>query len=150
VEYDTLLKIAADSNREFYWIFRSSLEDYAESNRIWQRWLNYTLLWWHRKLLRYRSAWRNTFAVHDALSRRSYSQKEFADAVGLEKREAELAEADSQRRQDALDEFAKEHPGVHSAAQLRVRLDYLKLWNLLIEELRRVPVASERISPDVS
>lgn len=150
VEYDTLLKIAANREQEFYWIFRSSFEDYAESNRIWHRWLNYTLLWWHRKLLRYRSAWLNSFEVHDALSRRSYSKEEFADAEALERRDAELFEADSQKRQEALDTFAKQYPGVHSTAQLRVRLEYLKLWDLLIEELRRVPVASERISPDAS
>ena len=150
VEYDTLLKIAADPDQKFYWIFRSSLEDYAETNRIWHRWLNHTLLWWHRKRLRYGSAWRNTFEVHDALSRRSFTIEEFANEKRLNELEAELAEAkvDSRTRQKTLDEFAKKHPGVYSIVQLRVRLEYINRWKLLIDELQRVPAAGERTGSD--
>ncbi len=148
LEYDTLLKIAADPNQKFYWIFRSSLEDYAETNRVWHHWLNHTLLWWHRKRLRYGSAWRNTFEVHDALSGKSFSIEEFANEKRLNELEAELVEADSQTRQKTLNEFAKTHPGVYSIVQLRVRLEYLERWRLLMDELQRVPAATERSGSD--
>jgi KaiC/GvpD/RAD55 family RecA-like ATPase len=150
LEYDTLLKIAANREQEFHWIFRSSMEDYAESNRIWHRWLNYTLLWWHRKLLRYRSSWRNTFEVHDALSRRSYTQREFADQDALNAVQEKLGRAVPDARPAILDKFLKKYPAAYSLAQLRVRLDYLKLWKFLIDELRRVPTAAEQIKSGIS
>jgi hypothetical protein len=143
VEYDTLLKIAAKRDKTFYWLFRSSIEDYAESNRIWYRWLNYTLLWWHRKLLRYRSNWRNSFEVHDALSKRLYTHREFTNEGALNAVQQTLERAAPGARPAILDKFLKKYPAAYSLAQLRVRLDYLKLWNYLIEELRRVPTASE-------
>ena len=146
VEYDTLLKTAANPKQEFYWIFRSSLEDYADSNRIWHRWLNYTLLWWHRKLLRYRSAWQNTFEVHDALSERSLSENEFANPDALYDIEKRL----DKMKPEEIKTFVEDYPGARSLAQLRVRVDYLNLWRMLKEELQRVPVASERVNSDIS
>ena len=147
VEYDTLLKIADNREQAFYWLFRSSIEDYAESNRIWHRWLNYILLWWHRKLLRYRSSWRDSFEVHDALSKTSYTQREFADEHALKAIEEEKDKAGPEWRPAILDEFLKKYPAAYSPAQLRLRLDYLKQLEFLIEELRRVPIASERMNP---
>ncbi len=139
LEYDTLLKIAADPRQKFYWIFRSSLEDYAETNRIWHRWLNYTLLWWHRKLLRYRSAWRDTFEVYDKLQAKS-----FAQVSELQTIEETLESVEPSKRQETLDKVLSEYPDTNSLAQLRVRAEYLKLWELLLEELERVPISSER------
>src|SRR5688500_2700160 len=66
LDYVTVLKISADDKLKFFRLLRSSLEGFAQCNRIWHRWLNRTLLWWHRKLLRHGSGWINTFDVCDA------------------------------------------------------------------------------------
>lgn len=141
VEYGTLLRIGAGSEYgtkdNFYWLWRSSLDDYANCNRIWHTWLNRTMLWWNRKLLRYRSRWRNSFEVYDSLT--NYppaTEGDFAPADMAElqevRKQVKLALTVEDKRK-ALTKYA----GAHSVAQLKVRMGFLELWNVLREELKQ-------------
>ncbi len=174
VKYGTFLKVGAnnaDCNEEFYWLWRSSLDDYAHCNRIWHKWLNRMLLSWHRDLLRYRSVWRNSFVVYDELTnyppctieRFAPTQAEL-DSI---EEELNIIEAQLNRippgrvaeHKKKADEYEKKlnsflakfdsapQPGIHrrvrSLAQLRVRADFRKLWEVLKEELKQASKANQ-------
>jgi KaiC/GvpD/RAD55 family RecA-like ATPase len=143
LEYEAFLKIAANKDQKFYWLWRSSLEDYAPCNRIWHRWLNRTLLWWHRKLLRYRSAWRNSFHLHDTLTKLSpLPVAQFApDAESLRVVQEKIRRAQSPNGRQRIEaKFVKGYPEASSLAQLKIRLEFLELLTSLKEELQEVPV----------
>lgn len=145
LEYGALLQIGAGAEygdkENFYWLWRSSLDDYANCNRIWHRWLNRTLFWWHRKLLRYRSRWRNSFEVYDTLNNDPpQGQEEFAPTNRAELKQVikEVREArTAKKKQLPLDVYK----AAYSVAQLKVRMGFLDLKNALIEELKQ---ASDR------
>lgn len=71
VEYDVLKRIGAytsSTNEEFYWLWRSGIFAYNRHSRIWHKWLNRALLWWHSRRQRYGSDWKNGFDVYDLLT----------------------------------------------------------------------------------
>ncbi len=137
VEYETFLKIAAQRDkRDFYWLWRSGLDDYAHCNRIWHRWLNRTLLWWYRNLLRYRSVWRNSFEVYDVLTNEPPQLADFApkDDSELESIRAKVRRAKTSKgKQKPL----KKYTAAHSIAQLKVRMGFMDLRKELIGELKQ-------------
>jgi hypothetical protein len=141
IEYDTFLKIAPNSGEDFYWFWRSGLEDYAPYNRVWLRWLNRTLLWWHRKLLRYRWTWMNSFVLHDALTNKPPTmESDFAPTrqelieIQLRLNSVESSEAKTARRL----EFFRKYPETRSLAQLNIRVEFLELLSALKQELRQI------------
>jgi KaiC/GvpD/RAD55 family RecA-like ATPase len=132
LEYKTFLKIAANAagDHEFFWLWRSSLNGYAQCNRIWHRWLNRTLLWWHRKLLRYRSAWINSFNVCDVfLNEPELSREKFAPT---------REQLDKMRAVGGESKELGQYLAAHSSAQLSIRVEFLELLNGLKEELQQV------------
>lgn len=133
VEYDTFLKIKAqnvgDDKDDFYWLWRSSLDDYAHCNRIWHKWLNRTLLWWYRKLLRYKSVWVNSFEVYDSLTiDPPVDHDEFAPDLSIIWR---MKQKDLEKRYK-----------VKSRAQLIVRRNFWDLVEVLKEELKQASEAN--------
>ncbi len=140
IEYDMFLKIAADRSKNFYWFWRSGLEDYSSYNRVWHRWLNRMLLWWHRKLLRYRWAWRNSFQLHDVLTNHPpQNETDFAPTREQLEEYQELKNAGSSDEKRKLQkEFFGRYPETHSIAQLMIRVEFLELLEVLKEELQQV------------
>ena len=70
VEYEDLRKLGARANRkdeEFYWLWRSGISAYNRHSRIWHKWLNRSLLWWHSWRQLYGSNWTSGFEVYDKL-----------------------------------------------------------------------------------
>lgn len=77
--YKGLLRIAADgtlpeaappgSREHFYWLWRSNLYGYHSDTRIWHRWLNQMIVWWHSLRLRYASGWTNSFEIYARLEK---------------------------------------------------------------------------------
>jgi KaiC/GvpD/RAD55 family RecA-like ATPase len=110
----------------FHWLWRSSLDDYAHCNRIWHKWLNRTLLSWYRNLLRYKSVWRSSFLVYDELTEQRPSLDTFAPT------NTQMDEI----RQMSPDQLWKKYK-VQSVAQLQVRRDFRRLWEVLIKELKQ-------------
>jgi len=135
--YETFLKIAAGGPRgradNFYWLWRSSLDNYAEGDRIWNRWLHRTLLWWHRKLLRYKSVWINSFEVYDGLTGNPPQNiEDFAPAYSeLQGIVEKYKEANPEDKQRILGVYSE----VHTLAQLKVRSGFRELLRVLQEEL---------------
>ena len=147
LEYDTFLKITAKNDDEFYWLWRSSLQDYAQCNRIWHRWLNRTLLWWHRKLLRYRSAWVNSFKVCDSFMKGVTTSRE-GFAPDREKLRAHFnmikhIESDEKKKEEQR-KFLDNYPQTHSIAQLNVRIEFLESLDKLKSELKASAMKSEK------
>lgn len=71
VEYEELRRIGAakdSAGEEFYWLWRSGIASYNRHSRIWHKWLNRTLLWWHSWHQRYGSNWTGGFKVYDNLN----------------------------------------------------------------------------------
>jgi KaiC/GvpD/RAD55 family RecA-like ATPase len=92
IEYDTLRKIGAQKDdQEFFWLWRSGIGAYNRHSRIWHKWLNRALLWWHSKRQRHGSNWTNGFEAYDLLTTiefgpekvRAESVKKFDD-LGLD------------------------------------------------------------------
>jgi len=153
VEYETFLKIEAKNEGSgedsFYWLWRSSLDDYVHCNRIWHRWLNRMLLSWSRNLLHYKSVWRNSFEVYDELT--------INPPDGLEKFAPTNEELDSILKSLAL--LKKQPPPgdkeeihnplkeykVQSLAQLRVRMSFRALWEVLKKELKQASEATRNV-----
>jgi len=148
VDYQTFLNIAApnrlpaktvDAHADnFYWFWRSGLSDYAHCNRIWHKWLNRTILWWHRKLLRYKSVWVNSFEVYDNLTNDPpESRKHFAPSPSeLENIQSEIRGAAVGERAGILDRHLKTFQVEH-LAQLKVRSGFAELCDVLKEELKQ-------------
>ncbi len=128
VSYKALLKIGAvsqDTMDPFFWLWRSSIRDYSQFNRIWNQWLSRVLLWWHRKLLRYKSVWVNSFDVYDNLTKlQSKNNHILLPERKFTASEAEItvARTDAKKRKQLEDEYR-----VKSLAQLEIRRDYLNL-----------------------
>ena len=135
LEYDTFLKIAANAasdSDDFFWLWRSSLEGYAQCNRIWHRWLNRTLLWWHRKLLRYRSNWINSFHVCDVfLNEGVIPREKFAPL---------REELDKMKENGTEAAEVPKYLAANSFAQLSIRVEFLELLEGLKKELQQVSV----------
>jgi len=138
LEYDVFLKIAANDDGKFFWLWRSSLNGYAECNRIWHRWLNRTLLWWHRTLLRYRSAWVNSFDVCDALLS---STKPFAPSrEELSDHHDRVKRAKAPDKEKLREDFLAKYVEAQAIAQLRIRVEFEELLTGLKSELRQVSI----------
>ena len=138
LEYEVFLKIAANDDGKFFWLWRSSLDGYAQCNRIWHRWLNRTLLWWHRTLLRYRSAWVNSFDVCDALLT---STKPFAPTrKALTEHHLEVKQAKAADKEKLREEFLAKYVEAKAIAQLRIRVEFDELLTGLKSELRQVSI----------
>jgi len=145
LEYNTFLKITAAEDQEFFWLWRSSIQGYAQCNRIWHRWLNRTLLWWHRKLLRYRSAWVNSFRVCDSFANGGAIPREkFAPTRQELRQHYEITKAteSSEQRKKLQSTFLDEYPETHSIAQLNIRVEFLESLEGLRSELQQVSVKS--------
>ena len=128
IPYGTLLKLKAQGeSNEFFWLWRSSLNDYAHWNRIWHKWLYRAILWWHRKLLRYKSVWISSFEVYDELTKNPPTRKKFApvDFESLERIRT------APKREESLEAYT----AAKSFTQLKVRFDFLKLLDILSQEL---------------
>jgi len=139
LEYEVFLKIAANDDGKFFWLWRSSLDGYAQCNRIWHRWLNRTLLWWHRTLLRYRSAWVNSFAVCDALltSTKPFAPtREELSKHHVEVKDLKAADAKDKRRREFLEKYVE----AKAIAQLRIRVEFNELLTGLKSELQQVSI----------
>ncbi|HJR07105.1 MAG TPA: ATPase domain-containing protein [Pyrinomonadaceae bacterium] len=76
VTYEELLKIAGRTkpaeddetpDKEFYWLWRSSLYGYARCSRVWQKWLTRMALWWQTIHARHKSNWAPGFELYDAI-----------------------------------------------------------------------------------
>lgn len=141
LDYDTFLRITADDELRFFWLWRSSLEGYAECNRIWHRWLNRTLLWWRRKLLRHGSGWINSFDVCDAILN---TTKLFAPTrEELQRHRQEVREAQSRNERKKLQQrFLKKYTMAEVIAQLDIRVEFQELLTGVKEELRQVSIES--------
>lgn len=77
VEYEELRRIGASrdsAGEEFYWLWRSGIASYNRHSRIWHKWLNRTLLWWHSWQQRYGSNWTGGFRVYDELNEIEFNQ----------------------------------------------------------------------------
>lgn len=149
LEYDTFLKIAADEQQEFFWLWRSSLDGYAQCNRIWHRWLNRTLLWWHRKLLRYRSAWVNSFKVCDSfMNALDIPREKFAPSREKVREHYEHIKAakSAEKKKKLQRDFLSEYPQTHSIAQLNIRVEFLESLDGLRSELEEVSAKAEGAS----
>jgi len=144
VDYETFLRIAAprelaadastiDGGAEFHWLWRSSLNDYAECNRIWHTWLNRTVLWWNRKLLRYKSVWVNSFRIYDQLERLEPDKFAPEEPDAMQQLQQRFRQAPGDDKKKVLDEYT----GVFEFPQLKVRHEFLQLKNILIKELEQ-------------
>jgi KaiC/GvpD/RAD55 family RecA-like ATPase len=157
VEYETFLNIGvkdedknANSDKDgFYWLWRSSLNDYAHCNRIWHKWLNRMLLSWYRDLLRYRSVWRNSFKVYDDLTSdppetaEKFAPKDSDLNSKLEKLE-KIKDSAPKKYKKEMDAYYKKFK-VESVAQLKVRGNFRKLWEVLIKELEQASEADGKV-----
>lgn len=48
IEYDDLRRIGAQTDEpDFMWLWRSGIGAYNRHSRIWHKWLNRALIWWH-------------------------------------------------------------------------------------------------------
>jgi KaiC/GvpD/RAD55 family RecA-like ATPase len=93
IEYDDLRRIGAQGNdSDFFWLWRSGIGAYNRHSRIWQKWLNRTLLWWHSWHQLHNSNWTNGFVAYDLVDDiefspdpkvRDDSKKKF-DELGLD------------------------------------------------------------------
>jgi KaiC/GvpD/RAD55 family RecA-like ATPase len=63
--YKEFLNIAARD--DFYWLWRSNLRGYHSDIRIWHRWLNQMVVWWHSLRLKYASSWTSCFEIYAGL-----------------------------------------------------------------------------------
>jgi len=141
LDYDTFLKISADDKRKFFWLWRSSLEGYAQCNRIWHRWLNRTLLWWHRKLLRHGSGWINTFDVCDAFL--NTTQLFAPTREELEMHQKKLKEMQNREEKKKLQQsFLEKYTMAEVTPQLEIRVEFNELLKGVKEELRQVSTES--------
>lgn len=142
LDYDTFLKITADDNQKFYWLWRSRLQGYAQCNRIWHRWLNRTLLWWHRKLLRYGSGWINSFDVCDAFLNAT-SEKFAPTRDKLDEYRQQLGNAQSTGEKKKIEaDFLNEYTKAEVIAQILIRVEFQELLNGVKEELQQVSIKS--------
>lgn len=144
IDYGTLLKIGAGTEGgqadDFFWLWRSSLDDYSHCNRIWHKWLNRVLLSWYRNLLRYKSVWINSFSIYDKLTETSPQDlKKFAPTS--EELEADLKSFRikfPKSYDKKLETYLGKFDGKpETVAQLRVRGDFKRLLEVLIEELKQ-------------
>lgn len=149
VAYDSLLTIGArgdpayqrkvgSPDDDFFWLWRSSLSDYAHCSRIWHKWLNRTLLWWNSKLLRYKSVWRNSFEVYDALTVKApLNPADLApNSQEIQEIEEKVRAASPAQKQKVIDYHVEKYD-VRSLAQLKVRSGFLELWEVLKQELKQ-------------
>ena len=114
IEYDFLRKIGANPNEEFYWLWRSRIWAYNRHSRIWQKWLNRALLWWHSWRQRYESDWKSGFAVYTLLDRIEFPRN-------------------LDDRSEALEEFAE--------LNLNSWHRFHELRDILVAELQQVSIA---------
>lgn len=61
-------------NKDFYWLWRSGLQDYDGHSRPWRKWLNRIFLWTHHYHRQHSSGWIGGFKPYDQLQRGDYSQ----------------------------------------------------------------------------
>ncbi len=54
--------------KPFYWLWRSGLHKYYRHAKIWQEWLNQTLVWWDRQRYLERDYWMNGFKRYDLIT----------------------------------------------------------------------------------
>ena len=74
IEYDALRRIGAQKGEPgFFWLWRSGIGAYNRHSRIWHKWLNRALLWWHSWHQLHNSNWTNGFAVYDLLHKIEFS-----------------------------------------------------------------------------
>lgn len=102
VEYENLKSIGENENENFFWLWRSNLNEYHRHSRTWHKWLNRVLHWWFEKKLRYESSWDPGFRTYDLISnglttRRGESelQKEFFELCEILKDELTNASSKS-------------------------------------------------------
>jgi hypothetical protein len=78
VSYEEFLSIAGrtkpskddeEPDKEFYWLWRSSLYGYARCSRVWQKWLNRMALWWQTIHARHKSVWAPGFDLYDRINK---------------------------------------------------------------------------------
>jgi KaiC/GvpD/RAD55 family RecA-like ATPase len=115
VEYDLLRQIGAgdkSTEEEFYWLWRSGIWAYNRHSRVWHKWLNRALLWWHAWHQRHESNWKSGFQIYDRLT-----ETEFGESGKARNGYRELEKLDSWNEFD-------------------------KLRDILIEELEQVSVST--------
>jgi hypothetical protein len=115
VEYDLLRRIGAGdkvAKEEFYWLWRSGIWAYNRHSRVWHKWLNRALLWWHAWHQRHESNWKSGFQIYDRLT-----ETEFGESGKARNGYRELEKLDSWNEFD-------------------------KLRDILIEELEQVSVST--------
>ena len=98
------------------------------------------LLSWYRNLLRYKSVWRNSFEVYDQLTNSPPKTPEaFAptDAELQNIRRQSSEEEHSKNLKDLRKYVRKDEGEVYSLAQLKVRGDFRKLFEVLKRELEQ-------------
>ncbi len=84
IEYDALRRIGAQKGEPgFFWLWRSGIGAYNRHSRIWYKWLNRALLWWHSWHQLHNSNWTNGFRVYDLLHNIEFSQDEKVTAESL-------------------------------------------------------------------
>jgi len=88
VRYGPLVALGApeadhDSKSDFCWLFRSSLKNYYNHARIFQRWNSRTILMWHQTKTEAGSEWRSGFALYDEIIRqgRPKEKQEMTECV---------------------------------------------------------------------
>ncbi len=69
LSYKHLLKLKPDPNDDFHWLWRSNLYGYHNELRVWHRWLNEMIVWWHSMRLRYASSWTSCFEIYARLEK---------------------------------------------------------------------------------
>lgn len=65
LSYKRFLSIA--ESEKFHWLWRSNLRGYHSDIRIWHRWLNQMVVWWHSLRLKYASSWTSCFEIYAGL-----------------------------------------------------------------------------------
>jgi hypothetical protein len=67
LEYGELLKLGAEENSHFHWLWRSSLKNYHRQCRIWHKWLKRVCAWWLAQRQTYDAEWKSGFHCYDHL-----------------------------------------------------------------------------------
>ncbi len=105
-------------DKDFYWLWRSSLYGYARCSRVWQRWLTRMALWWQTIQARHKSNWAPGFELYDDIDR--------------------YLDGEPKSGSDELIKISK-----HESWK-----DYPEMVKILLFELKQVSFGYERDDPD--
>jgi len=61
-------------SKEFYWLWRSRLQNYDRHSRVWRKWLHRVFLWTHQYHRQHSSSWIGGFKPYDQLRRGDYTK----------------------------------------------------------------------------